>query len=329
MANSFIKEGETLITLDQRNTEVSIIIPVFDEELSLRLLFEKIKKILELNNISMYEVIFIDDGSSDNSWKIIHQICDENKMLVHGIRFRKNIGKSAALNTGFRVAKGDVIITMDADLQDDPDEIPHMINELNKGFHMVSGWKRIRHDPGEKVIASKFFNFVTKRISGVHIHDFNCGFKVYRKEVVKKLKIYGELHRYIPVLVNNLGFRVGEIQVKHHSRQYGKSKYGVERYFKGFMDLLTILVITKFFYRPNHLFSGLGLFFGSVGTISLTYLFFLWLIGDRPIGDRPLLLFGIMSVLLSVQLVSIGILSEIFLRTNYDDKEVDYICEEY
>lgn len=317
------------MTNNQNTLDLSIIIPVYEEELSLRKLFDKIRISLKLLDINQYEVVFVDDGSTDNSWKIIYEICLENHEHAKGIRFRKNIGKSAALNTGFRVARGDIIITMDADLQDDPEEISHMISELNKGFDLVSGWKKTRHDPIEKVFASKFFNYVTTKISGVHIHDFNCGFKAYRSEVVKKLRIYGELHRYIPVLVHNLGFRVGEIPVKHHSRKYGKSKYGLERYFKGFMDLLTIMTITKFFYRPNHLFSGLGIFFGSVGSLSLCYLFILWLIGERPIGDRPLLLFGIMSILLAVQLVSVGLLSEIFLRTSYKDKEIDYISDEY
>lgn len=305
--------------------KISFIIPVFNEQYSLKELFKRIQGVCHENNISPFEVIFIDDGSTDNSWEIIEDLVHNNSQIVKGVRFRKNFGKSTALNTGFKLAEGEIVITMDADLQDDPQEIPNFLANLDEGYDLVSGWKKIRHDPFHKVIPSRFFNFVTSQLSGVKLHDFNCGFKAYRSEILPKIELYGELHRYIPVMVGGLGFRITEIPVTHHPRNYGKSKFGVERYFRGFIDLLTVLMITNYHQKPSHLFSGIGIFFGLIGSITLLYLIVLWFMGLGPIGNRPLLLFGILAVILSFQMISLGLLSEIILQNTRNEAIEIYI----
>ena len=231
--------------------ELTIIIPVYNEEQSLRELYESLKS--ALNRMGRHEILFVDDGSTDGSMRVIHSFRSKDRR-VKAIRFRRNYGKSAALSVGFQHARGDIIVTMDGDLQDDPFEIPNLVNEIKKGYDLVSGWKKKRFDPITKTIPSRFFNFVTSLMTGIRLHDFNCGLKAYRREVVKEMKIYGELHRYIPVLAHYQGFKVGEIPVQHHPRKYGKTKFGVGRFWKGFLDFLSSLFTTRYMRRPLHLF---------------------------------------------------------------------------
>ena len=296
--------------------QVSFVIPVFNEQDTIRLLVDKISSVMLKEEIKFYEIIFIDDGSTDDSWMQIKETINIFPEHVKAIQFRKNFGKSAALNAGFQTSQGEVILTMDSDLQDDPEEIPSFLDKLDEGFDLVSGWKKKRNDPLSKTLPSKFFNKVTSFISGIKLNDFNCGFKAYRKEVLEYIHLYGELHRFIPVLANEYGFKIGEIPVRHHPRRHGVSKYGIERYIRGFLDLLTAITITRYIQRPGHLFGGIGIASGIFGTFSLSYLITLWFMGFRPIGNRPLLLFGIMALVLSVQLISFGLLAEISIRNN-------------
>ena len=312
--------------------DLSFVIPVHNEEATLKLLFEKIKIVMSQTGIDSYEIIFIDDGSRDNSWREIVDLATQNRQLIKAIKMRRNFGKSAALSAGFRNAAGRIIFTLDADLQDDPAEIPKFLDHLELGFDLVSGWRKQRNDPLSKTLPSKLFNAVACLLTGVKMHDMNCGFKAYRREVLQSIKLYGELHRYIPALANNLGFKIGEVVVEHHPRKHGKSNYGWERYARGFIDLLTVLATTQYLHKPGHLFGGLGLCFGFVGTVSLSYLIVIWFLNLAgmhfgPIGNRPLLFFGILCTILSVQLISLGILAELMAR-NVDADYVDkQICE--
>lgn len=305
---------------------LSFVIPVKDEDKTIAELAKKIFSVVDAMG-SGYdaEVIFIDDGSNDNSWQIMCQLA--KGYHVHALRLRRNFGKSVALAAGFRKACGDVVFTMDADLQDDPNEIPHFLKELEKGFDLVSGWKRTRHDPLLKTIPSRLFNKITSWATGVKLHDFNCGFKCYKKEIIKSVKIYGELHRYIPALAHDLGYRVGEIEVTHHPRRDGISKYGWERYVRGFVDLATVLATTRWVNKPGHLFGGVGVGLGLVGGSCLLYLSVLWLMGRGPIGGRPLLIFGVMLCIFSVQMIALGIIAEFFIRDK-NPREVDALIAE-
>ncbi|MCD6366012.1 MAG: glycosyltransferase family 2 protein [Bacteroidales bacterium] len=304
--------------------DLSIIIPLYNEDESLPELHDWIKRVVEKENLS-YEIIFVDDGSNDNSWQVIEGLSGKNPN-VKGIKFRRNYGKSAALYSGFEQVGGDVVITMDADLQDSPDEIPglfHMIKD--DGYDLVSGWKKKRHDPISKTIPSKFFNYVTRIISHIKLHDFNCGLKAYRKEVIKSVEVYGEMHRYIPVLAKQAGFKkIGEKIVQHRARQYGVSKFGLERFINGFLDLLSVVFITKFGKKPMH-------FFGIWGT--LMFLFgggiTVWLIVEklyrvahhltgREITAQPLFYIALVLVILGVQLFLAGFLGELVSRSSSD-----------
>ena len=312
--------------------DLSFVIPVHNEEATLRLLFDQIKTVMSQISIDSYEIIFIDDGSRDNSWREIADLASQNPQLIKAIKMRRNFGKSPALSAGFRNAAGRIIFTLDADLQDDPAEIPKFLDSLESGFDLVSGWRKKRNDPLSKTLPSKLFNAVACLLTGVKMHDMNCGFKAYRREVLQSIKLYGELHRYIPALANNLGFKIGEVVVEHHPRKHGKSNYGWERYARGFIDLLTVLATTQYLHKPGHLFGGLGLCFGLVGAVSLSYLIVIWFLNLAgmhfgPIGNRPLLFFGILCTILSVQLISLGILAELMAR-NVDADYVDkQICE--
>lgn len=292
--------------------ELSIVIPLFNEEQSLRELYEKIRNALSRNQ--KYEIIFVDDGSTDNSIRILHDLRHRDKR-VKIIRFRRNFGKSAALSVGFSHAKGDIIITMDADLQDDPNEIPNLINEIKRGTDLVSGWKKKRRDPITKTIPSRFFNFVVSVMTGIRLHDFNCGLKAYRKEVVKEVEIYGELHRYIPVLAHWRGFKVGEIAVQHYPRKFGKTKYGLGRFWKGFLDLLTTLFTTRYLQRPLHFFGLWGLFFFLIGLGIDGYLVYLKFAEGIALSNRPLFLGGILMIIVGIQFISIGLLGEMVAKT--------------
>jgi glycosyltransferase involved in cell wall biosynthesis len=294
------------------NPCISVIIPVLNEHETLRALHEQVVEQLRLAG-GAHEILFIDDGSSDGSLEVIRELCAANPN-TRLIALTANYGKAAALDMGFHAARGDVIITMDADLQDDPAEIPNFIAKIREGHDLVTGWKSVRHDPWRKTIPSKIFNFVVARVSGLKLHDFNCGFKAYRRTTIQNLSIYGELHRFIPVIAHNNGARVAEIPVRHHPREHGQSKYGWERLPKGFLDLITVMVTTRYLKRPLHFFGGLGLVCFLLGAACLVYLAFLWVIGDRPIGNRPLLTYGMLLSLMGVQLFSVGVLAEMLIH---------------
>jgi glycosyltransferase involved in cell wall biosynthesis len=297
-------------------TRLSIIIPVYNEEQSLRPLFDKISSAIGSANLVPYEIIFVDDGSTDASWKTMDALAAENHGTVRAIKLRRNFGKAAALSAGFKNSSGDIIFTMDADLQDDPAEIPHFIEKINEGCDLVSGWKKNRRDPlFDKTLPSRLFNFATRVLTGVKLHDFNCGFKAYRREVVANLPLYGEMHRFIPVFAHAEGFRVGEIVVEHHPRKFGHSKYGWYRSIKGCMDLLSVAAMTKFGRRPGHLFGGMGVIIGSVGFLTLLVLCVRQMM-HHYISGRPLFFFGILCILLAAQMVCTGVLAELFLRQN-------------
>lgn len=299
-------------------TDLSIVIPLKSEEESLPELESWIRRVVEDQGYR-YEIIFIDDGSTDRSWQVIEALKAANPH-VHGIKFRRNYGKSAALHTAFQVARGEVVITMDADLQDSPDEIPALYDMIRKeGYDLVSGWKKVRHDPVSKTIPTKLFNAATRSMSGIHLHDFNCGLKAYRKEVVKAVEVYGEMHRYIPVLAKWAGFtHIGEKIVEHRARQYGSSKYmGWERFVNGFLDLVSIWFVGRFGKRPMHFFGMLGVLSFIIGFAILFYLslvkvFYL----EYGIADRPLFYFGILALIVGTQLFLTGFLAEMINRNS-------------
>lgn len=297
---------------------LTFVIPVLNESESLKTLFAKISESVLSNKLGSYEVIFIDDGSTDDSWQLIKQLCDKHPE-AQGLRFRRNFGKAAALAAGFDNARGEIIFTMDADLQDDPVEIPRFLQKLNEGYDLVSGWKKDRKDPLEKRLPSKLFNAVACRAGDVKLHDMNCGFKAYRRVVAGQLHLYGELHRFVPALANAEGFRVTEIPVIHHPREHGKSKYGWKRYIKGVLDLLTVTATTRFLDRPGHLFGGIGLVSSTVGFLVLFYISCMKLIAGVPIAGRPLFFFGILVMLLGSQLISLGIIGELVIRLQRRD----------
>ena len=295
--------------------DISVVIPLLNEEDSLDELTQRIDESIKKINKD-YEIIYIDDGSTDNSFKKIVELKKKYPAII-AIRFRRNFGKSAALSAGFQRAKGDVIITMDADLQDDPAEIPNLLEKLDKDCDLVSGWKKKRHDPISKTLPSKLFNATTRIITGISIHDFNCGLKAYRKEVIKELPVYGELHRYLPVLAHWNGFVVDEIVVKHHERKFGKSKFGARRFFNGFFDLLTVLFITRYRQKPLHLFGLLGLVSIGLGFIIDLYLAIIWFQG-QGIGHRPLLFLGTLLIIIGVQFFSLGLIGEMLTSARAD-----------
>ena len=303
----------------QGGVELSLVIPLYNEEQSLRELYADIKD--GLSRGGRYEIIFVDDGSTDASSRVIQELRNRDRRIKL-IRFRRNFGKSAALSVGFAQAEGQYVVTMDADLQDDPNEIPGLINELKKGYDLVSGWKKKRRDPITKTIPSKFFNFVTSVMTGIPIHDFNCGLKAYRKEVVKEVKVYGELHRYIPVLAHWLGYKVGEVRVMHRPRKYGKTKFGTGRFWKGFLDLLTVLFTTRYLRRPLHLFGFWGMVFFIGGCGIDGYLVYLKIVEGLSLSNRPLFLAGVLLIIVGMQFISIGLIGEMISKTRSEtDKE--------
>jgi glycosyltransferase involved in cell wall biosynthesis len=299
-------------------TEISVVIPLYNEEQSLRELYDKLRS--ALGKTGRYEIIFVDDGSTDGSMRVLHDLRQRDRR-VKIIRFRRNYGKSAALSVGFQQARGEFVVTMDADLQDDPNEINGLMHEIKKGFDLVSGWKKKRRDPLSKTIPSRFFNFVTSVLTGIHIHDFNCGLKIYRKEVVKEVNVYGELHRYIPVLAAWQGFKIGELPVQHHPRRYGKTKFGFGRFWKGFLDLLTVLFTTRFFRRPLHFFGFAGIFFFLAGFIIDLYLVILKFVDGMSLGNRPLFVGGILLIIVGVQFVSVGLLGEMISKARQTSEQ--------
>lgn len=298
--------------------KTSIVIPLLDEEESIHPLSNEIKKAMKPVDTA-FEVIFIDDGSTDKSLEKIKEITSTDKRFKY-ISFRKNYGKSAALQVGFKQVTGDVVVTMDADLQDDPNEIKSLIKKLDEGFDVVSGWKKLRHDPFIKKISSRFFNFVTRIMSGIKIHDFNCGLKAYRRDVVENIKVYGELHRYMPVLAKWQGFIISEIPVKHHPRRYGKTKFGISRFFKGFIDLITVVFATRYIKRPMHFFGFFGALSFLAGLVVNAYLTILWISGE-PLSNRPMLFLGMLLIIVGVQFFSVGLLGEMLVHNFLSEKE--------
>jgi glycosyltransferase involved in cell wall biosynthesis len=305
---------------------ISLIIPVFDEQDSLTTLVSEIDETARRASLDI-EVIFVDDGSRDGSWRHIASLAAKHR-FVHGIRFRRNFGKAAALSAGFRAARGDMVMTLDADLQDDPAEIPRFLGAVADRYDVVSGWKRIRHDPWHKVFPSRVFNLLVSWLTGVKLHDHNCGMKCYRAEVLREVKLYGELHRFIPVLAASRGFRVGEMEINHRPRRFGRSKYGVHRFLKGFLDLLTVKFLTGFGQRPQHMLGTIGMISFALGGLGMCYLALTWIVRlydqtifTEPLHDRPLLLYSVAALLLGAQVMSIGFLAE--LITAYQSRDED------
>ena len=303
--------------------DISVIVPLFNEEESLPELHAWIQRVMNANGFS-YEIIFVNDGSTDNSWGIIEELHHKDEH-VHGIKFRRNYGKSPALYCGFKAAKGDVVITMDADLQDSPDEIPGLYQMITEDkFDLVSGYKQKRYDPLSKTLPTKLFNATARKISGVHnLHDFNCGLKAYRRDVVKNIEVYGEMHRYIPYLAKEAGFaRIGEKVVHHQARKYGKSKFGINRFFNGYLDLLTLWFLTNFGKKPMHVFGLLGSFVFFIGFIALITLFVEKMImlyngeyGDL-LSNHASFYIALTAILLGTQLFLTGFIGDLISRSN-------------
>lgn len=287
---------------------ISVVVPVRDEERTVEPLYEEISRALGGLN-EPWEIVYVDDGSRDGTHAALLQL-HESTSNVRVVTMRRNAGKAAALDAGFAVVEGDVVVTMDGDLQDDPAEIPQLLAKLDEGYDLVSGWKTQRNDPFARRAFSRVFNTVTGWLSGVHLHDMNCGLKAMRVEVARNIDLYGELHRFVPVLAHDLGFRVTELGVNHRPREHGRSRYGFERYARGFLDLLTVSFMSRYRHRPLHLFGGLGLILGTIGTVILVYLTIVKITGE-PIGRRPLLLLGVLLVVVGIQFLSLGLLSEL------------------
>ncbi len=294
----------------EKNPKLSFVIPVLNEAESLEQLYREI--VLNCQDRD-YEIVFIDDGSTDGSYQLISQLAEKDSK-VKAVRFRRNFGKAAALQTGFELVSGEIVLTLDADLQDNPAEIPKFLAKLDDGFDLVSGWKKKRHDPLHKTLPSKLFNFVTARTFDLKLKDYNCGFKAYRHPLEKELNIYGEMHRYIPALANALGYRVGEIAVEHRARMHGKSKYGWERYLRGFFDLLTVKMITQYIKSPLYLFGRIGIVSAFLGLLVTVYLSILKLFWGQPLSNRPLLFLGILLILGGLQFISLGLISELIVN---------------
>jgi glycosyltransferase involved in cell wall biosynthesis len=298
---------------------LSVVVPVYNEERSVELLYDEIASALDPLERA-WEVVFVDDGSSDGSLAALTRL-HARTPNVRVVRLRRNFGKAAALAAGFGQAGGDVIVTIDADGQDDPAEIPRLIAKLDEGFDLVSGWKTRRRDPWRRRLLSRVFNAVTGWISGVHLHDMNCGLKAYRAEVVKGLALYGELHRFLPVLAHERGYRVAELPVNHRPREHGRSRYGLERYLRGFFDLITVTFMGRYRHRPLHLFGGLGLALGGIGFLVCLYLTVLWLSGSA-IGHRPLLTLGVLLVVVGMQFLSLGLIGEM-ITTHHEERALE------
>jgi len=322
---------------------LSIIVPVLNEALSLQILAGEIRQACEDAHLD-YELIFVDDGSQDDSWKTISQLSETNSH-IRGIRFRRNFGKAAALSAGIEISRGDILFCLDADLQDDPAEIPRFLERLNQGMDVVNGWKERRLDPWHKVYPSKVFNWMVSTLTGLTLHDHNCGFKCFRREVANELRLYGELHRFIPVLAHSRGFKVSEITVHHRRREFGHSKYGFNRFIKGFLDLLTVKFLTGYGQRPQHLLGAVGLGCFGLGLLGMIYLALVWTLNNavgpllslmtghawftgNPIGNRPLLSYSVAGVLLGAQLLSLGLLAELIVSRIAGTEETYSIAEQ-
>ena len=316
------------------NTELSFVIPVFNEEESLNRLYEQICAICETNDYA-FEIVFVDDGSTDDSWMLMQGLADKDSRVI-ALKFRRNFGKAAGIRAGVAAAKRDIIITMDADLQDDPAEVPKLLADIQADkFDVVSGWKKKRHDPIGKTIPSKFFNLMVGWLTGLKLHDHNCGFKAYKRQIFDEINLYGELHRFIPVLAAARGYRVGEVVVQHRKREFGKSKYGFTRLPKGFLDLLTVCFLTSFNHRPQHLLGGFGLASFSIGLIGMFWMGIYWILRMTmfadwtPLHQRPVVLYSLGALLLGAQLLCIGFLAELITSRNQRIEEPYSIAEVY
>jgi glycosyltransferase involved in cell wall biosynthesis len=303
---------------------LSVVVPVRNEERSVELLYDEIQAALDPLDLE-WEAVFVDDGSTDGSFAALTRL-HARASNVRVVRLRRNFGKAAALAAGFRQSQGDVIATLDADGQDDPAELPRLLAKLDEGFDLISGWKTKRRDPWRRRLVSRVFNAVTGRISGVRLRDMNSGLKAYRAEVVRDMPLYGELHRFIPVLAHYRGFRIAELPVNHRAREHGRSRYGLERYLRGFFDLLTVTFMGRYRHRPLHLFGGLGLALGFVGFLICLYLSVLWFAG-HAIGHRPLLTLGVLLVVVGMQFLSLGLIGEM-ITTHHEERAVERHPEE-
>jgi glycosyltransferase involved in cell wall biosynthesis len=312
-------------TMGTEQMKLSVVIPVYNEEESLPELYDRLNEVATATGWQ-YEYIFVDDGSTDRSVIVLRELREMDPWHVNVISFRRNYGKSAALETGFRAVDGDVVITMDADLQDDPGEIPNLVAKLNSGADLVSGWKKTRHDPISKTAPSKVFNTITSIISGIRLHDFNCGLKAYRREVVDSITLYGELHRFIPVLAAWEGFKVDEIEVRHARRKYGRSKYGARRFLNGFFDLVTVMFVTRRALNPLHFFGRIAIVLFALGMIPLLVFLIRWL-GGSGLHIRPIMLVGFVFVIVALQIASIGLLAEMI--SSRSAKDSTYSFKEY
>ena len=315
--------------------KLSLVIPVLNEVESLRELHAQIAQVASEQSLDI-EIIFVDDGSRDGSWKLIEQLARDDSR-VSGINFRRNFGKAAALTAGFQRATGDLILTMDADLQDDPAEIPSFLAKLDEGdgADFVNGWKMRRLDPWHKTYPSKVFNWLVSRLTGLKLHDHNCGVKLFRVAVAREIRLYGEMHRFVPVLAHAKGFRVVELGVNHRSRQHGYSKYGFRRFARGFLDLLTVTFLTDYGQRPHHMLGWVGLVCLGFGFAGLSYLAAIWLLMNvgsvwpsTPIGNRPLLAYSIASTLLGAQAIAVGLIAELIVHYNHRDSDSYSVAEE-
>jgi dolichol-phosphate mannosyltransferase len=311
---------------------ISIVVPVFNERESLAQLHSELVAVARQHGYAI-EIIFVDDGSQDDSWGVMAELAARDP-AVCGIRFRRNFGKAAALNAGFHAARGTRIVTLDADLQDDPQELPRLLAALEEDCDVVSGWKKVRHDPWHKVGPSRVFNWLVGVMTGVRLHDHNCGFKAYRREVCEEIRLYGELHRFIPVLAAARGWRVGELVVHHRPRQYGRSKYGMTRIVKGFLDLLTVSFLTDFSHRPQHLLGSIGLLSFACGAIGITWLSGWWVVSrlvesipDAHLHQRALFYYSIVAILLGAQFMAIGFLAELITARVGTQREPYVVCQ--
>jgi glycosyltransferase involved in cell wall biosynthesis len=313
------RSDAVILPIDTSEVALSVVVPIHNEEENIPLLYEYLTSVMEEGPApyrGSYEVILVDDGSSDNSFPICAALqADDTRVRV--IQFRRNFGKTAALHAGFEIARGTRVVTIDADMQEDPADMFRLLAEIDAGADLVSAWREHRNDPMDKTMPSRLFNIVVARLTGVPLRDFNCGFKAYRQDVVKDLTLYGDQHRFIPVLAKQRGFRIREVPVKHRPRRFGKSKYGTKRLLNGYLDFIQVLFLTTYLRRPLRLFGTIGTVLAGLGILICFYLSVLWVLGQGPIGDRPLLILGILLLITGFQFVSTGLVGEMLRRANY------------
>jgi Glycosyltransferases involved in cell wall biogenesis len=307
---------------------LSVVIPAYNEEENVPILYEKLKKVLDSLGED-YEIIFVDDGSTDGTYQRLKQLAEKDSRLKV-IRFKRNYGQTAAMSAGFEHAKGDVIITLDADLQNDPEDIPTLLEKLKEGYHVVSGWRKDRKDPFlSRRLPSMIANWLISKITGVHLHDYGCTLKAYRAEVVKDLELFGDMHRFLPALTKRRGAKIAEVVVRHHPRMFGKSKYGIGRTVRVLLDIMLVKFLNEYINKPLYMFGGVGFLLLGLGLFSLFYLIFLKLFLEEPIGRRPLLTLSVLLILAGIQLISTGLLAELLVRIYYRTKDTKpYVIQE-